>query len=394
MMDKARLSAFKKLNIPAGNKTILCLDGGGIRGILTIQLLKKLEEVAGIPCYELFDFVAGTSTGGIISGLIATGHDAKEIETIYDSFVKPIFTQRIPILSGTKIFIPKFDKKHYRDILFKTLNNITLEEACEKTGIDLLINSKDIKEGEETFFSYFRKREENFYGGVFLRAVMEATMSAPTYFHPFERFVDGGVTTFNNPSLAAIMEACSYGPMKSGKFVYNPEKLTVFSFGTGCSLKSLQPKDAMDFCTAIDWLGWLMDENSDDSSDMQTYFLRSGLMKGLQYRRFQSALSGEDIETLLKNKLPACSQLVKDQLQMIKDGQITEMDMADINYYEISKVLGELIVEEILKAQKRPFSEDLLDPKTGKDLLITRDGKKAEILENFKNPSWIDSLES
>jgi uncharacterized protein len=40
---------------------------------MTLQLLKKLEEIAGIPCFELFDMVAGTSTGGIIAGLIAAG---------------------------------------------------------------------------------------------------------------------------------------------------------------------------------------------------------------------------------------------------------------------------------------------------------------------------------
>jgi len=393
-MDKTRLKAFKNLNIPAGNKTILCLDGGGIRGILTIQLLKKLEDVAGIPCYELFDFVAGTSTGAIISGLIASGYKADKIEEIYDQFVNPIFTLRIPIVSGTKVFIPKFDKKKYREILFKTLNNITLKEACDKTGIDLMITSKDIQEGEETFFSYFRKRKKNTYGNVLLRAVMESTMSAPTYFHPFERFVDGGVTTFNNPSMAAIMEACSYGPVAGGKPVFNPEKLTLFSFGTGCSMKFLKPETAMNFCTAIDWLGWLLDENSDDSSDMQTYFLRSGLMKGLDYRRFQSALSGVDIDTLLKNKLPECSQKVLNQLELIRTDQITDMDMADLDYYEISKVLGELIVEEIIKTQKKPFSEDLLNPKTGKDLLITRKGNVGEIQKNLSDPNWVNAFES
>ena len=71
-MSTERLKAFQNLNIKVGNRTILCLDGGGMRGILTIQLLKKLEEVSTLPCYKLFDMVAGTSTGGIIAGLITT----------------------------------------------------------------------------------------------------------------------------------------------------------------------------------------------------------------------------------------------------------------------------------------------------------------------------------
>ena len=50
---------------------------------------------------------------------------------------------------------------------------------------------------------------------------METTMSAPTYFYPLERFVDGGVTTHNNPSLAAFVEALTYSsPNKASYYVF------------------------------------------------------------------------------------------------------------------------------------------------------------------------------
>jgi predicted acylesterase/phospholipase RssA len=93
MRDTAK-EAFARLHIPPQNRALLTLDGGGIRGILTIQLLKALEEQAGAPCHRIFDLVAGTSTGGIIAGLIASGKTAFEIEALYEKLVSKVFLRR------------------------------------------------------------------------------------------------------------------------------------------------------------------------------------------------------------------------------------------------------------------------------------------------------------
>lgn len=52
---------------------LLCLDGGGIKGLVLIQMLIALEKEAGRPTRELFDWVAGTSTGGILALAIIHG---------------------------------------------------------------------------------------------------------------------------------------------------------------------------------------------------------------------------------------------------------------------------------------------------------------------------------
>ncbi|OPL20651.1 hypothetical protein AM593_01375, partial [Mytilus galloprovincialis] len=52
---------------------VLCLDGGGIRGIILIQLLIAIEDAAGIPIKECFDWISGTSTGALLALGIATG---------------------------------------------------------------------------------------------------------------------------------------------------------------------------------------------------------------------------------------------------------------------------------------------------------------------------------
>jgi len=194
-MDEARLQAFKTLNIDPQRRVILTLDGGGMRGILTIQLLKKLEEVSGLPCYKLFDMVAGTSTGGIIAGLIVTGHTAAEIEKLYEQLVTDVFDTRL--LGNRYVNPPAFTKEKYRKLLKDLIKDISLQDACASTGIDLMITSQDMAADEETFFSCFRQGDGTYFGtykDVLLRAVMESTMSAPTYFYPLERFVDGGTT--------------------------------------------------------------------------------------------------------------------------------------------------------------------------------------------------------
>lgn len=51
----------------------LCLDGGGIRGLLLIVMMLELERAVGKPILHCFDWVAGTSTGAILALGLAVG---------------------------------------------------------------------------------------------------------------------------------------------------------------------------------------------------------------------------------------------------------------------------------------------------------------------------------
>ena len=63
-----------------GTRALLALDGGGIRGLLSLQILKRIESLArerarnpDLRLCECFDFIAGTSTGGMIAAALSIG---------------------------------------------------------------------------------------------------------------------------------------------------------------------------------------------------------------------------------------------------------------------------------------------------------------------------------
>lgn len=394
-LQQARQRAFDNLNINPQHRLILCLDGGGMRGILTIQLLKKLEDLAGIPCYQLFDMVAGTSTGGIISGLIATGHTAAQIEKLYEELVTKVFDKRQ--LGNRFINPPAFSKAQYKQLLKQVIGNTTLEQACSANDIDLLITAQDLAAGEETFFTCFKQANNSYYGTyktVLLRAVMEATMSAPTYFNPLERFVDGGTTTYNNPSLSAFIEAVSYSFDKTNHPAYKLNEITLFSFGTGISRQFIKPTETLNPKGAdlAFWLNWLMTETPQDASAMQIDTFRSPMInKLIDFRRFQISLDPTSIK-----KLPNVDALDEKKykskwLHDLGEDILGNIDMADVTRFDLMKVIGTQMAEYIVQSGNN-FRTDLAE--RGRDHLVTTFGDVPRILKQMSTPEWVDGFKA
>lgn len=392
MRDTAT-EAFKRLGIPPTNRALLCLDGGGIRGIMTIQLLKALEERAGAPCHQIFDLVAGTSTGGIIAALIASGRSASEIDGLYEKLVSKVFQKR-DFFSSQFVDPPIWSKGSYRRLLKELVGDATLQETCDRTGLDLLLTAHDVAEGEETFFSCLRERPagQNRYRGVLLRAAMEATMSAPTYFTPLERFVDGGTTTYNNPSLAALLEAVQYGPG-----TYQASKLSIFSFGTGCVTQVIEPENVPNppGPDTPFWLGWILTEAGNDAADMQSDILRANLvLGGCDYRRFQISLDSNALARLPNVGLEEVHATDAQFLHELTDRELASIRLDNLHYFPVMKVLGQAFVtflrEHAAKVDKPMFGYDSINPENGRELLVTRSGDVTRIARQLSDPDWLD----
>src|SRR6266496_3835936 len=84
------------------SKRILALDGGGIRGALTLGYLKKIEDALrkqhdNDPKFRLcdyFDLIGGTSTGSIIASCLAIGMNVEDITKMYFDLGAKIFAKK------------------------------------------------------------------------------------------------------------------------------------------------------------------------------------------------------------------------------------------------------------------------------------------------------------
>ncbi len=389
-LSPAQQTAYQNLKIDPSHRVIISLDGGGVRGILTLQLLKKIEEIAGIPCYQFCDMVAGTSTGAIIAGLIAFGKTAAEIEQLYIQFVTKVFVKR-GILANRFINPPAYDKKNYREALKGVLGDITMEQAHHKTGVDVMITAKDVTDNEETFFNCFEVDGiiKNTFKDALLRTVMEATMSAPTYFHPLERFVDGGTTTYNNPSLAAMLEAICY----SGSGKYQADKITMFSFGTGIKILAVDADQAANppGPDAYFWLNYVMDESGQDASSMQTDVFRSSLLR-LDYRRFQISLNCDSVQLLPDRDISDVHVVNAKRLSELTNADLNGIAMDDVSKFGLLKVIGEAMADYIMKENK--FTKDLNNTPTHRDELVTAFYGVTKIKPLISQADWINNLPS
>ncbi|NTW46909.1 MAG: patatin, partial [Chlorobaculum sp.] len=95
--------ALKERILSKTPKRVLSLDGGGIRGVLTLEFLEQIETLLGkrspdpeqFRLCDYFDLIGGTSTGSIIAAMLACGFSAGEIKTLYRQLADEVFQQSV-----------------------------------------------------------------------------------------------------------------------------------------------------------------------------------------------------------------------------------------------------------------------------------------------------------
>lgn len=251
------------------SRRILALDGGGIRGIFTLQILARMEEhlraARSSPQLVLrdeFDFFAGTSTGAIIAACLAWGMSVAEVETLY-------------IERGPEMFAPvpwwqRWKGKYRADAIAQFFRSHFCED--DKHRSPALLGTRRLWENDEPKYLLMVMRNASTgspwpvcnnprakYNDpslpdsnlqVPLWKLLRASTAAPTYFPPEQitlgssqfLFVDGGISPYNNPALIAALMATL--PQFQINWPTGAERLQLVSVGTGSERARLKKQAA------------------------------------------------------------------------------------------------------------------------------------------------------
>ena len=259
---------FRDKLAPSSQKKLLACDGGGIRGVLTLEVLagieKLLRDKTGDPnlvLADFFDYVAGTSTGAIIGTCIARGMAIADIKRFYVESGPAMFT-RAGIL---KRFNNKFEDQKLADKLREVLGTETVNGKVEPTKLGsesirtllMMVMRNATTDSPWPICNnpnakYNDRARPDCNLNIPLWQLVRASTAAPTYFPPEMvqigdhnfLFVDGGVTMYNNPAFQLFLMA-TVQPFNLN-WPTGTDKMLVVSVGTGTSPNAnanLQPDE-------------------------------------------------------------------------------------------------------------------------------------------------------
>lgn len=235
---------------------ILSIDGGGLRGVVPLTILKKVEELTGQPIWKSFDLIAGTSTGGLIAGALTIPKEPGEksakysIDDILEVYLergKEIFPGRSTRLGELIEAIddtmhPKFDDEGIETVFTDVCGLSKINDSIT----NIMISTYDLTNNKPLFFKS-RTPHDPVNKDFLLYDACRATSAGPTYLpaynlyypsgkdNPNRQCIDGGVYV-NNSSMAAVTEFTKnhkeYG-YDTGSKEITFDDIHVLSLGTG-----------------------------------------------------------------------------------------------------------------------------------------------------------------
>ena len=226
---------------------VLSLDGGGIRGIVSIVLLQRLSAEAGLEeWFGSADLLAGTSTGGLIALGLARGIPLEELRGLYETKGGAIFDDSWldDLKDLGRIAGADYDLKGLRRELRHLFGDATLRHLRRRvlvTSFDLDCEAPDPpgRTWKPKLFHNFPGPDSD--GAELCWKVGLRTSAAPTYFPSFDGYIDGAVYAAN-PSMCALAQALDSRRRDPAAL----EDVVLLSLGTGTSLTYVKGR-------SVDW---------------------------------------------------------------------------------------------------------------------------------------------
>ena len=357
-----------------GPKRILSLDGGGIRGLITLGFLARIEYVLrerhknpSLKLCDYFDLIGGTSTGAIIAAGLALGFDVAHITNLYLNLGRRAF--------GTTLwnkFRAWYQVRPLEEELQHVFGERRLDSPDIKTG--LCIVSKRADTGSTwPLINHPRGKYFESNCSILLRQALRASSAAPLYFIPEKlqvgkgeigAFIDGGISLANNPALLLFCIATLRGfPFR---WSVGEDRLLLVSIGTG-DWRGISPAETASEAGALHWLlelpgmfirdanrqtqmilqylsqsptSWLIDQEVGDlSDDLLTP------QAALSYLRYDAFLEQEPLTRL------GLSALIS-RLDSLRE-------MSATDNMEALKIVGERAAEAQIRAEHFPQAFDM-----------------------------------
>ncbi|CAN9312297.1 unnamed protein product [Alternaria alternata] len=213
---------------PMAGLRILSLDGGGVRGIVILEVLRQIQQELGgrIKVQEFFDLIVGTSTGGILAlGLGVKNWQVDHCRELFLRMVERAFTPKFfgGVTLGTNKYHTKpleeaFSECFKHETMFGGIRETPLASACkvavtsatETAEQAVILTNYNRADDEQIGYQLIRPDDPK--NELLIREAARATSAAPTYFKPFrnprtkEGYVDGAVFN-NNPVRIANYES-------------------------------------------------------------------------------------------------------------------------------------------------------------------------------------------
>lgn len=243
-----------------GPKKILTCDGGGILGLMSVEILAKIEadlrtklgKDENFVLADYFDFVCGTSTGAIIAACISSGMSMAKIRQFYLDSGKQMFDKACVLKRLQYSYNDEPLARLLRDAFDKQLNetNATLGSTNLKTLLMMVMRNNTTDSpwpvSNNPYAKYNRRDRDDCNLDLPLWQLIRASAAAPTFFPPeivslgkakkYDFiFVDGGITTYNNPAYLAFQMATAK-PYEIN-WQTGSDQLLIVSIGTGSTAK-------------------------------------------------------------------------------------------------------------------------------------------------------------